>query len=79
MCTLTSETIFGNWKPFESNGKCFLFHLKRYSQDIKFLSWLFCHVAKRFDKKDQVNFQFYDVSAWLTNNCNTHIAQYLEK
>ena len=21
----------------------------------------------------------YDVTAWLTNNCNTHIAQYLEK
>ena len=26
-----------------------------------------------------VNFKFYDVTAWLTNNCNTHIAQYLEK
>ena len=21
----------------------------------------------------------YDVTAWLTNNCNTHITQYLEK
>ena len=21
----------------------------------------------------------YDVTAWLTNNCNTHIAQYLPK
>ena len=45
----------------------------------KFLSWLFGHVAKRLDKKDKVNFKFYDVTAWLTNNCNTHIAQYLEK
>ena len=25
------------------------------------------------------NFKFYDVTAWLTNNCNTHIAQYVEK
>ena len=44
----------------------------------RFLSWLFGHVAKRFDKKDNVNFKFYDVTVWLTNNCNTHIAQYLE-
>ena len=39
----------------------------------KFLSWLSGHVAKRFDKKDKVNFKFYDVTAWLINNCNTHI------
>ena len=45
----------------------------------KFLSWLFGHVAKRLDKKDKVNFKFYDVTAWLTNNRNTHIAQYFEK
>ena len=42
-------------------------------------SWLFGHAAKCLDKKDKVNFKFYDVTAWLTNNCNTHIAQYLEK
>ena len=45
----------------------------------KFLSCEFGHIAKRLDKKDKVNFKFYDISAWLTNNCNTHIAQYLEK
>ena len=45
----------------------------------KFLSRLFGHVVKRLDKKDKVNFKFYDVTAWLTNNCNTHILQYLEK
>ena len=45
----------------------------------KFLFWLFGHVAKRFDQKGKVSFKFYDVIAWLTNNCNTHIAQYLEK
>ena len=45
----------------------------------KFLSWLFRHVLKWLDKKDKVDFKFYEVTAWLTNNCNTHIAQYLEK
>ena len=45
----------------------------------KFLSWLSGHVAKRSDKKDKVNFKFYDVTAWLPNDCNTHITQYLEK
>ena len=44
----------------------------------KFLCSLIDHVAKRLDKKDKVNFKFYDVTAWVTNNCNTHIAQYLE-
>ena len=45
----------------------------------KFLSGLFGHVAKQLDQKDKVNFKFYDVTAWLTNNCNIYIAQYLEK
>ena len=45
----------------------------------KFLSRLFGPVAKRLDKKDKVNFGFYDVTAWLTYNCNTHIAHYLKK
>ena len=34
-----------------------------------FLSWLFCHVTKRLNKEDQVNSKFYDVTAWLRNNC----------
>ena len=41
-----------------------------------FLSWLFGHVKKQLDK---VNLTFYDIPAWLANNCNTCIAQYLEK
>ena len=45
----------------------------------KFLSWLFGHAAKRVDKKDKVNFKFYDVTAWLTNHRNTHIVQYFKK
>ena len=27
----------------------------------------------------RVNFKIYDVTTWLTNNCNTHIVQYLKK
>ena len=45
----------------------------------KFLSWLFGHVAKRLDKKDKVNFKFHEVTPWLRNNFDTHIAKYLEK
>ena len=45
----------------------------------KLLSWLFFHVAKRVDYKDMVNLKFMTFTAWLTNNCNTHITQYLEK
>ena len=45
----------------------------------KFLSRLFGDVAKRLDWKDKVSFKFYDVTARLTNNCNTHFAPYLEK
>ena len=40
----------------------------------KSLSWFFGHVAKRLDRKDKVNFKFYDFTAWSTNTCNTHIA-----
>ena len=45
----------------------------------KLLSRLFGHVSKRLDQNDKVNFKLYYVTAWLTNNCNTHITQYLEK
>ena len=45
----------------------------------KFLSWLFGHVAKRLDKKDKVNFKFYDATTWLANNRNTHITLYFPK
>ena len=45
----------------------------------KFLSCLFGHVEKQLDQKDKVNFKINDVTAWLKNNCNTHVAQYLKK
>ena len=39
----------------------------------KYLSWFFGHLKKRLDYKDKVNFKIHDVTAWLTNYCNTHI------
>ena len=34
----------------------------------------FGRVAKRLYYKNKVNFKIYDVTASLTNNCNTHTA-----
>ena len=67
-------------KDFKNDEKCFLFHLKALFvvKICKFLSWLFDHVEKRLDSKNKINFEIYDVTAWLTNNCNTHIYQYLK-
>ena len=53
-----------------------LFSFSRY---LTFCLDFFGRVAKRLDKKDKVKFKIYDVTAWLTNNFDTHIAQYLEK
>ena len=36
----------------------------------KCFSWLFDHVGKRHDKKNKVNFKFYEVTACVTNTCN---------
>ena len=52
-----------------------LFFLKIFN----FVSWLFIQVAKRLHKKDKVSFKSYDVTAWLTNSYNTHIALCLKK
>ena len=40
----------------------------------KFLSWLFGHVGKTAWLEDKVNFEILDLTAWLTNNYNTHHA-----
>ena len=34
---------------------------------------------KQLDYKNNVNFKTHDVAAWLKENCNVHIAQYLTK
>ena len=36
-------------------------------------------LGKQFNKKAKVNFKIYDVTNWITNNYNTHIAQYLKR
>ena len=46
---------------------------------LKFLSWIFGHVAKQLNEKDKVNFKIYEVTTWLKSNCNTYIDQYLKK
>ena len=48
-------------------------------QVFTFLSWLFGHVGKRFDKEAKDNFKVYDVTDWTADNCNTHINQYPKK
>ena len=82
--TLKPEAIFGNWKPFKIDEKCFLFHLKNSSRSqdtyiFVILCWILGHFDKRVDQKGIVNFKIYDVTTWLTNNCNTHVDQYLKK
>ena len=52
-----------------------LFVLKIFS----FLSWRFGHAEKHLYEKDMVDFKIYDVTAWQTNNFNTHITPYLKK
>ena len=46
---------------------------------LKLLTWLLDHVGKRLENKPKVNLQIYDITTWLTNNYNTHTAQYLKK
>ena len=51
-----------------------IFVLKKF----KFFEFLVT-LKKRLDHKDKVDFKTHDVTTWLTNNCNRHIAQYLTK
>ena len=60
--------------------KVFYFTLKALLvlNTFKLLCLLFGHVEKRLYLKDNVDFNIYDVKTWLTNDCNTIIAQYLK-
>ena len=61
-----------HWKPFKSDEKCILFHLKSCfrSQYIWFYIIIFWSCRKNcFDQKDKNNFKNHDVTARLTNNC----------
>ena len=46
---------------------------------LKNLCFCLTFCIKTASVKRSGNFKFYDVTAWLTNNCNTLIAQYVEK
>ena len=73
--------FFAAERPLKTKKNPFYFILKALLvfKVFKFLSWLFGHVEKRLDKKDEVNFKIYDITICLTNSCNTHIAQYVKK
>ena len=40
-----------------------------------FLSFIFCHVGKRLEKKTKNDFKIYDVTGWTTSNYNLHIVR----
>ena len=69
--------FFATKSPLKMTENAFYFTSKALFvlKIFKFLSRLFGNVVKRLDKKDHVNFKFYDVTAWLLNNCNAYIVQ----
>ena len=81
--SLLSRKLFYllQWKPFKMMKVVFYFNLKSssHSQDIDFFLDFLVMQQKRLDEKDKINFKIYDVPTWLTNNYNTHIAQYFTK
>ena len=59
----------------KNDEKCFLFDLNSSlrSQDIQIFVLTFCSCRKNgLIRKN--NFKIHDVTNWLKNNCNTHIA-----
>ena len=54
---------------------CFLFHLKSSfnSQDISVFVLTFWSSRKSRLIRNMVDFKIYEITSWLTNNCNTHI------
>ena len=79
-CQVKSQFLAAK-SPFKIMKNAFYFTSKALFvlKIFKFLAWLFGHVSKRPDQKDRVNFKLYDATAWLTNNCNIHKTQYLER
>ena len=79
--TLRSETIFGNWKPYKSDKKCFLFRFKSSfrSQDISVsvLAFWSCRINGLIKKIRLIsNFM---TSQPRKQNTSMHIAQSLKK
>ena len=78
--SLSGLTLFlATESPLKMMNNVFYFTLKSLfvRKIFEFLSCFFGHVEKRFNSKNKVDFKIYDVTTWLTNNYNTHIAQYL--
>ena len=59
----------------------FYFNLKLFSflRYLNFSLDFFCYLGIWLDKKAKVNFKMFDVINWETNNCSTHIVQYIKK
>ena len=62
------DFICFNGSPLKMTKNAFYFTLKALFVLEIFLSRLFSHVEKRFDKKAKVNFKIYDVTDWTTNS-----------
>ena len=60
--------------PFKMMKNAFSF-----SRYLNFCLHFLLMQKKRLHKKEKVNLKIYDVTAWLTNNYNTHNAQYRKK
>ena len=59
------------------NAFCFILKAHFVLKIFKFCLDFLDIQKKRLDWKDKINSEIYDVTAWLTINYNTHIAQYL--
>ena len=58
---------------------CTIKQLFSLSRSLSFNHDFLAKYKKRLDWKDKVNFKIHDITARLTNSCNTRIAQYLTK
>ena len=65
--------IFTFISVIKKNEKQKRFSFSRY---LSFCLDFYVMQKKWLAQKDKVNLEIYDVTVWLTNKCNTHIAQY---
>ena len=71
-----SDIVFGYWNLLKVMKNAF-FYLKTSfcSQEIYVFVLTYWSCIKTTWLEDKVNVEIYDVKTWLTNNCNTQIAQ----
>ena len=60
-------------KALKKDKRWFLFNLNYFilfqlSLFSRYFSWLFSHIEKQLDQKDNIGFKIYDVTVWLINN-----------